>query len=99
MVPVPREEPRQKRPMAERLGGKATHIPLKDRVGPKGADLGRLNTRLCHRCHQAGHIARNSPNPRVDATHTPPLVVVATLRVDPVAKHQPTKRFAQDAVN
>ena len=83
VVPVPREEPRQKRPMAERLGGQATYIPLKD--------LGRLDTRLCHKCQQTGHIARNCPNPRVDAANTPPPVVVATVRVDPLAEHRTDK--------
>ena len=91
VVPIPREEPRQKRPMAERLGGQAARIPLKDRLGSKGADLGRLDTRLCHECHQAGHIARMCPNPRVDARDTPPLVVVATVRVNPLAKHRTDK--------
>ena len=78
----------RRRPMAERVGGQAAHIPLKDRLGPKVADLGRLDTRFCHRCPQARHIARNCPDPRADAPNAPPPVAVVAVRVDPLAGHR-----------
>lgn len=53
-------------------------------------DLGRLDARLCHKCKQLRHIARNCPNPRVDAAAVLPLVVVVA-KVDLLVAHRTDK--------